>query len=214
VERRVTENRKFYWGIMHALSKVRQCFSKRSQGNFIPKLVSNNRDIGIRNVSLFGGAKSTMDRSIADRPEQHADASDSAKTPVPLAPKPMRASITGVVWNCQADQSKCIAAFSRAEYERTHWIGIPIVLDDFKTEVGKVTAAWLSEDERIWITAIVEVQDEFRGFGLHFMGPQKHPEVLDPTTVSVVSIALCEPIDPEYWVCKVSPEWDSKDHLQ
>jgi len=144
---------------------------------------------------------------LLDRSEQHADASDSATTPVPLAPKPMRASITGVVWNCQADQSKCIAAFSHAEYERTHWIGIPIVLEDFKTEVGKVTAAWLSEDERIWITAIVEVPDEFefRGFGLHVMGLQKHTEVLDPTTVSVVNIALCEPIDPGYRVYCVNP---------
>lgn len=116
-------------------------------------------------------------------------------------------SISGVAWNFR-NNTAC-RDFSQAVYKRTFWTDISVTLDDFKTVVGTVTQAWLDDTECIWITANVKVSDnfEFRGLGLHWIQPQprapKRP--IDPDSIEVVNIALCEPLHPECKIYAVNP---------
>ena len=118
-----------------------------------------------------------------------------------------KTEIFGIVWNFQNDKSDYGAWFSRPAYERINWTGIPIVLEDFKTEVGTVKKTWLCENERIWIHASLEVPNDFtfRGLGLYFKCHKNPDQTVDPDTIQVVNIALCEPLDPICSILMVSP---------
>jgi len=115
--------------------------------------------------------------------------------------KQMKANIVGILLTLSKNYTPRNDGFTRAEFDRINWNTIRVTLEDFRTEVGRITAAHVDEQNRVVVQAHVDVAEnfQFNGLGIHWVAEQHAIQ----DTRKVVGVALCDPSIPEARILSV-----------